>query len=177
MLARRWRRIPCENFVKHLGVCHVASRLEEDMVTGGAQGSQEEGGAAPSQPCRGAAPNQPCGGAMLVPVGGGSVDDASLGTPRWRTRVWQEEARGRRIYGATAKSSGSNGKIKQWRQIVRRRSGWGERARARAWVNVPTVGPSRACQLMPRAATDASDLTPRIGQNTRRTNFFYSRCE
>jgi hypothetical protein len=39
-------------------------------------------------------------------------------------------------------------------------------------ANVLAVGSSRACQLIPRVAANASDLTYRIGQNDRRTKFF-----
>jgi hypothetical protein len=54
-------------------------------------------------------------------------------------------------------------------EIARRRHGWGgERAR----VKFSAVGTSRACETMPHATVDASDMAPRIGQNISRTNFF-----
>jgi hypothetical protein len=58
---REFRRTP--------RVRYVESRVEEDMVAGGAWGQQEEGGTAL---------NQPCGGANLVPIGDGGGGDCSV---------------------------------------------------------------------------------------------------
>jgi hypothetical protein len=46
------------------------------------------------------------------------------------------------------------------------------RERAHAQIKILAVGSSRACRFIPRVATNAQDLAPRIGQNHPHTKFF-----
>jgi hypothetical protein len=131
MLAHRWRRIPCESFVEHLGcaMLQVGSRRTWSSVERGARKRREAQRRITLAEAWSLYPSMAAG---VVPAR----------TPQWSARVWQEEARGggggggrftvRRLQNraAPAKSHGSGAGVER-DSAGETSSRWGLRAFAK----------------------------------------------
>jgi aconitase A len=152
-----------KNLAKKLGAsvaAHFLARISSNtygapcckLARGGhgrwwrAQGGQEDGAAAPNRPCEGVSLVEP--------------------TRRWRAWGSKEETRGGGggFYSAVAKLTSGGGDDAKM--------GVEGRERAHARIKILAVGSSCACRFIPRVATNAQDLAPRIGQNHPHTKFF-----